>query len=71
MVRNMAHKPTNRRTAGSTDVARQFLDLLEPHKGSIARYALRNAWNREQAQDIVQEAVMTAWREQHRFEQPN
>ena len=69
MVRNMAHEPTNKQSAGSTDVARQFLDLLEPHKESIARYALRNAWNREQAQDIVQEAVMTAWREYHRFEQ--
>ncbi len=55
MVRNMAHQPTNRRRA----------------EESIARYALRNAWNREQAQDIVQHAVMTAWREQHRFEQPN
>lgn len=69
MVRNMAHEPTNKQSAGSTDVARQFLVLLEPHKESIARYALRNAWNREQAQDIVQEAVMTAWREYHRFEQ--
>ncbi len=56
MVRNMAHQPTNRQSAGSTDVARQFLDLLEPHKESLARYALRNAWNREQAQDIVQHA---------------
>ncbi len=68
MVRSVAHKPTNRLSAGSTDVAHQFLVLLEPHKESIARYALRNAWNREQAQDIVQEAVMTAWREYHRFE---
>ena len=65
----MARKATNKRTAGNTNVAHQFLDLLEPHKESIARYALRNAWNREQAQDIVQQAVMTAWREYHRFKQ--
>ena len=42
--------------------------LLNPVKPSIERYALRSAWNREQAQDMVQEAVLTAWREFHRFE---
>ncbi|MCZ6651658.1 MAG: sigma-70 family RNA polymerase sigma factor [Planctomycetota bacterium] len=49
--------------------AQEFLVLLEPIKVRIERYALRSAWNREQGQDIVQEAVMTAWREFHRFEQ--
>ncbi len=49
--------------------AQEFLSLLEPIKVRIERYALRSAWNRDQGQDIVQEAVMTAWREFHRFEQ--
>ena len=50
------------------DPAQEFLALLEPIKVRIERYALRSAWNREQGGDIVQEAVMTAWREFHRFE---
>ena len=48
--------------------AEEFLGLLEPFKDSVERYALRNAWNRQQAQDIVQEAIMTAWRSFHRFQ---
>jgi RNA polymerase sigma-70 factor (ECF subfamily) len=55
--------------AGRADPAQEFLALLEPIKATIERYALRSAWNREQGRDIVQEAVMTAWREFHRFEQ--
>lgn len=47
---------------------REFLDLLAPLRLSIERYALRNAWNQQQASDIVQEAVMTAWRQYGRFE---
>lgn len=47
---------------------REFLDLLAPLRLSIERYALRNAWNQQQASDIVQEAVMTAWRQYDRFE---
>ena len=54
--------------AGRAAPAQEFLALLEPLKVRIERYALRSAWNREQGQDIVQEAVMTAWREFHRFE---
>ncbi len=54
---------------GRANAAQDFLALLEPVKASIERYALRSAWNREQAQDIVQEAVMTAWRKFHGFEQ--
>ena len=54
--------------AGRVQPEQDFLALLEPVKASIERYALRSAWNREQAQDIVQEAVMTAWREFRRFE---
>ncbi len=55
--------------AGRVDPAQEFLALLEPHKAAIERYALRSAWNREQCVDIVQEAVMTAWREFYRFKQ--
>ncbi len=54
--------------AGRAETAQEFLVLLEPIKARIERYALRSAWNREQGVDIVQEAVMTAWREFHRFE---
>ena len=53
--------------AGRVDPAQEFLALLEPIKPVIERYALRSAWDREQGQDIVQQAVMTAWREFHRF----
>lgn len=48
--------------------AAEFLDLLEPIRDSVYRYAARMAWADDQANDIVQEAVMTAWREFDRFE---
>ncbi len=54
--------------AGRADTAQEFLALLEPIKVRIERYALRSAWDREQGEDIVQQAVMTAWRQFHRFE---
>lgn len=54
--------------AGRPDPAEEFIALLEPIKTSVERYALRSAWDREMAHDIVQEAVMIAWREFHRFE---
>ena len=54
--------------AGRPDPAQEFIALLEPIKTSVERYALRSAWDREAAHDIVQEAVMIAWREFHRFE---
>lgn len=53
---------------GRASATQQFMHLLEPLKAPVDRYALRSAWNREQAQDIVQEAVLTAWREFYRFE---
>ncbi len=65
------NKPVSRSAAGSVGSpadARGFLDLLEPIRDSLYRYALRNAWGDDQAGDILQEAVMTAWREFHRFE---
>jgi len=55
-------------STGSPADARGFLDLLEPIKDSLYRYALRNSWGDDQAGDILQEAVMTGWREFHRFE---
>ncbi len=48
--------------------AAEFLDLLEPIRNSVYRYAARMAWGDDHASDIVQEAVMTAWREFGRFE---
>ncbi len=53
---------------GSESRAQQFLELLAPIQESLQRYALRNSWNREQAGDILQEAVLTGWREFHRFQ---
>ncbi|MCB9858487.1 MAG: sigma-70 family RNA polymerase sigma factor [Phycisphaerales bacterium] len=50
--------------------AAEFLDLLEPIRDSVYRYAARMAWGDGQSHDIVQEAVMTAWREFDRYE-PN
>lgn len=47
--------------------SKEFLDLLEPLRDSLYRYARRMAWDGEQVADIVQEAVMTAWREFARF----
>lgn len=54
--------------AARSVVAKQFLALIEPLKISIERFAQLQAWSKHQAGDIVQEAVMTAWREFHRFE---
>lgn len=50
------------------DNARGFLVLLEPIKDSLYRYAIRMSWGKDQAGDILQEAVMTAWREFDRFQ---
>lgn len=54
--------------AGRLDPAQEFLALLDPVKVSLERYALRCAWNKDQAADIVQHAVMTAWREFYKFQ---
>lgn len=47
---------------------REFVELLEGVKDALYRHALRMSWNKDQAADVVQEAVMIAWRELHRFE---
>ncbi|MCG8403867.1 MAG: sigma-70 family RNA polymerase sigma factor [Phycisphaerales bacterium] len=48
--------------------SKAFLDLLEPLGDSLYRYAKRMAWDDDLVADIVQEAVMTGWREFGRFE---
>lgn len=50
-------------------LSKAFIELLEPLRDSLYRYAKRMAWDDDQVADIVQEAVMTAWREFGRFEQ--
>jgi len=51
---------------GADDQA--FVRLLEPIKDSLYSYARRMLWNREQAADVVQDAVLTAWRSFDKFE---
>lgn len=51
-----------------TAKADEFLELLAPIRDSLHRFAMRSAWRRDQAADIVQEAVMTAWRQFDVFE---
>jgi len=48
--------------------ADRFLELLEPVRDSLHRFAVRNVWHRDQVTDVVQEAVMTAWRHFPTFE---
>jgi RNA polymerase sigma-70 factor (ECF subfamily) len=45
-----------------------FLALLAPNRDALYRFALRNAWRKDQAVDALQEAIMTAWRQFDRFE---
>lgn len=52
-----------------TQDAERFLRQLEPIRHALQRFALRNAWRRDQVSDIVQETVMTAWRHFARFEE--
>lgn len=51
-----------------TAKADEFLELLAPIRDALHRFAMRSAWRRDQAADIVQEAVMTAWRQFDVFE---
>jgi len=48
--------------------SRRFLDLLEPIRDQLYRYARRAAWREDDAPDIIQEAAMTAWRKFKSFE---
>lgn len=49
--------------------ADSFLELLAPLRDSLYRFSMRNVWRQEDAHDVFQEAVMTAWRQFDRFEQ--
>lgn len=48
--------------------SKSFVELLEPISDSLYRYARRSMWGKDEAEDIVQEAAMIAWREFGRFE---
>ena len=48
--------------------SRKFLDLLEPIRDQLYRYARRAAWRETDVPDIIQEAAMTAWRTFDKFE---
>ena len=48
--------------------SKTLLDLLEPIRDSLYRYARRAAWRAEDVDDILQEATMTGWRELGRFQ---
>jgi len=49
--------------------SRRFLDLLEPIRDQLYRYARRAAWRTEDVPDILQEAALTAWRRFSSFEE--
>lgn len=51
--------------AGQAD---EFLALLSPIRDALFRFAVRSTWRRDHAADIVQEAIMVAWRQFDRFE---
>jgi len=53
---------------GRAKASSEFLALLEPIRDALYRYARQMTWRADQAPDILQEAVMTAWREFGRFE---
>ncbi len=46
----------------------EFLALLAPLRDALYRFARRSLWRREDVDDTVQDAVMTAWRDFDRFE---
>lgn len=48
--------------------AERFLRSLEPVRDALYRFAARNVWRKDQAADVVQEAVMTAWSQFDRFQ---
>jgi RNA polymerase sigma-70 factor (ECF subfamily) len=51
-----------------TTDANTFLELVAPVRDALYRFSLRNVWQQDQAGDVLQEAVMTAWRQFDRFE---
>lgn len=63
-----AEEVKTERALARKQTAKTFLDLLEPIRDALYRHARRTLWWPEQADDVVQEAIMIAWREFHRFE---
>lgn len=45
-----------------------FIELLEPIRDGLYRFARRSLWHEDLAGDVVQEAMLTGWREFRRFE---
>lgn len=45
-----------------SDAASRFTALLEPHRDALWRFASRMSWEKGNAEDALQEAVMTAYR---------
>ena len=48
--------------------SKAFLELLDPIRDSLYGYAYRAVWHKDQAADVVQEALMAGWRGFGRFE---
>ncbi len=46
----------------------EFLELLEPIKDQLYRYAHRATWQVDDTADAIQEAVMTAWKSFSRYQ---
>lgn len=58
---------------GAIEVGRRhsskvFLELVEPIRDSLYSHAKRTVWQKDQVADVIQEALMTGWREFRRFE---
>lgn len=45
-----------------SDAASRFTVLLEPHRGALWRFASRMSWEKGNAEDVLQEAIMIAYR---------
>lgn len=48
--------------------ADSFIRLLEPCRDALYRFAARSLWRKSHVNDVLQEAVMTAWSQFDRFE---
>ncbi len=46
----------------------EFENVALPHAGSLLRYALHIAGEKARAEDLVQETLLSAWRNFHQFE---
>ncbi len=46
---------------------KEFLALLDKHRDEFYRYVLRNVWNADTAEDVLSNAVMTAYEHLDKF----